>query len=206
MKRRILDTIDEQPQTIMFPSLPISPIVPRETIFSVPMHVELPVAPTPNLPSLTLDLGAISPGAMFWLETEEDTDLVSSALSIVDKEMSKYDKNFDKAKYIYEQEKAIYDKEVENVIKNADFASEHLIRQIAEREKELVVFDKDMVLYQAEITEFTNKLSALEKQFTQDKDKVKERYEWLGGHLQILQLEYEQLFGGGKQPQAQGGQ
>ena len=205
IKRRLLDAIDEQPEVIMIPALPIVPTVPTETVLSTPTNVKFPNPPTYNLPTLSIDLGQIKPGAMYWLEEEEDNELVSAYLSIVDKEVTKYEKNFDKAKEEYNAEKAIWDKEVENEIKNGDMRNEHLIRQIDARDKDLAQFGQELSLYQAEIAKWNHQISALEKQFTQNKEKGKERYEWLTSHFQILQLEYEQLFGGGQKPQPQGG-
>jgi hypothetical protein len=205
IKRRILDTIDEQPDAIMIPVMPSPPEAPEISKFSTQVMASMPDYPTMNFPSLAIDLGDAKPGAMYWLETEEDSDLVGAYLSIVDKEISKYDKLYEaeKQKYVVEKEK--FDKEFELLLKNTDMQQEHIVREYDLIDKELNLYTQKLSGYQNEMSEFTNKLTALEKQFTQNQQNVKERYEWLVNHAQVLQAEYEQLFGGGQKPPQQGG-
>jgi len=205
MKRRILDQIEEQPNAIMLPTMPIPPTIPTLDKFSTAVLTTMPDFPEMNFPGFSIDLGDAKPGAMYWLETEEDSELVGSYLSIVEKEITKYDKLYDAEKQKYMVAKEKFDKEFELVTKNADFQSEHIQREYELIEKELNLYTQALSGYSNEMSEFTNKLSGLEKQFTQNQALTKEKYEWLQTHLSMLQLEYEQLFGGGQKPPQQGG-
>ena len=202
IEREMRDMNNIIPESVSLPVLPLLPVAPTP-IDTTATHVALPSFPTFNPPALAVDMGSIKPGAMYWLETEEDTELVSSALAIISKEIEIYGRDWEKANKEFEIAKNEYDKEVEFILKNSEFAEGKIGRDVAKFKDELTLYSSELTAYAQEVTKFREELAAVSKVFEQNMMRLKQKYEWLTGQLGILKMEYENLFAPG---QKQGGQ
>ena len=203
LKARKLELLNNPPEPIVLPAIPELPTVPelgeRELV-----RLELPELPDINLPSINVDLGSVKPGAMYWLEEEEDTEMVTSQLSILSKEIEVYAKDYDKAKAEFDRKKDIWEKECEFATKNHDVSKEEAIHAYEKTKDELDRFDKDLSAYNAALTSYTNQMNGLSKVYDEKFGEAKQNYEWLNDMIMQWTRKYEGLWG--NRPQAQGGQ
>ena len=194
LKRRLLDLDGELPESIMMPTVPMLPTPPTEPEHGTTSY-ELPEMPVLDLPGLSLDTGSTKPGAMYWLEVEEDTELLSSALSIMDKQITAYDKDVERATKQFERDKMIYEKEISKLEKNADWRESKIGRDVGMYSTNLQKYTNELTAFNNSVTKMQNEVASLDKIFTQDKDMVKQEYDWIVGRTQLLIAKYQGLFG-----------
>ena len=206
VERRLLDLKEDLPNSISLPPLPVLPSPIQAQELPQGTHVALPTFPDLQTPVLNIDIGAVKPGALYWLETEEDTDLLSGYMSIVDKQITQYDKELEIFKLKYDKALEQWSKEVELLHKNAEYEDKYIDRVLKQFDNDVRRYTEEMSTYTAELTYYTNNVAGLEKVFTQEKDVIIKKYEWLSQHHKVLKTSYIELFGGGQAPQqAQGG-
>ena len=195
LMRRMLELLDDFPSSVSLLAFPVTPQAPSLPDIEI-ARLNLPAPPIFNPPALSVDLGPVKPGAMYWLETEEDSELVSSSLSIIDKEVTVFEKALEVAVKKFDNEKTIWDKEVETAQKNADYDNERISRVLSLFGHELSLYQNNLSVYQAEISRYSNHVTGESKKYDELFQNYKTKYEWLTGQKQNLEQRYERLFGG----------
>ena len=204
LKARKLEILNNPIDVIDLPSIPIIPTLPElADKMSLPV-VEVPEFPDVNFPGLSIDMSMTRPGAMYWLDEEEDTELVTSALSIASKELEIYAKEYEKALKLYEMKKSEWDKEVEFITKNADFRKEEAVYDYDKAKDELERYSKEITTFTSQLTQYNNEVAGLAKRYDEKFAQKKQDYEWLNEMINQWTKNYEMLWGPPKQQQ--GGQ
>ena len=206
VNRKMLDYWNELPDSIYIPGLPEMPDKPGNPPALFMQSYDVPDIPEFSFPGLSLDLGNIVPGARYYLEDEEDIELLGGAMQILEKEVTIFDKEMDKAVKEYERQKEKWDKDVQAVIDNSKSEDDFLNKQIQDYNNELTLYTHNLTAFNAEISKFTNEISGLEKIFNQDFQKIKQKYDWAQGYKMQLEKSYMELFGFKPSAPQQGGQ
>lgn len=194
LKRRLLDLDSALPSSVSIPALPILPVAPEAPKHGTTSY-EIPDLPVLDLPGLALDTGAAKPGAMYYLEDEEDIELLNGALSVMDKKMAEYDKTVDRAMKQFERDKAIWERQIQQLEKNADWREAEISREIGLYGNNLTKYSSELTAFNASLSKAQNEIQNLDKVFTQERDNIKQEYEWVNGRLQMLSVKYNGLFG-----------
>lgn len=205
VNRKMLDYWSELPDSIEIPALPELPDKPSAPPNLTTNLYQLPELPEHEFPGLTLDLGNVAPGARYYLEDEEDIELLGGAIQIMDKEVLIYDKALDRSMKEWERKKEIWDKEVQEAIDNSKTKNELIDKEISAYKDELTLYTNELTGYSTEINKLTTHVSNLEKVFNQDFQKIKQKYDWAQGYKMQLEKSYMELFGL-QMAQAKGGQ
>ena len=202
LERELLDAKNNLPDEVSLGALPELPTPPTPPD-TVATNEVLPEFPEFHAPTLSVDMGPVKPGALYWLETEEDTELVSSALSLISKEMEIYAKEWEKANKAYDVAKNEYDKDVEMILKNAEWREAQTGRDVKAFTDNLSLYGNQLTAYSNEITRYREDLAGQTKRFEQEFQIAKTKYEWTMSQITLLKKTYEDLFSPGQQ---QGGQ
>ena len=186
----MLDIANNQASNITNLSLPQAPEAPEMPSFTA-ATVEFPEAPLFNAPGLSVNLGSSGPsGPLYYLETEEDPELVTSSLSIVDKELALFDKRMEIAKQEYEAAVKEFDKNIEQFNKRTDILEAQDERRLNYYQAEQQNYDKAIQVYTGEITKFREHLASETKKFDNEMLIIKNEYEWLQQQMQIFKADY----------------
>jgi len=194
-QRRSMELISNTPDNVNTINLPVEPTPPTIPDIMATL-VDYPKAPTFEAPGLSVNIGSTGPsGPLYYLETEEDPELVTSSLSIVEKELSLFDKRMELAKQKYDTETKDWEAQKELFNKRTDMLEAHQERKLKKYNAEQTDYDKALTLYTSELTKYREHLAAETKRFDNAMLKVKNEYEWLQAQIALYQKTYNDKLG-----------